>query len=270
MEQAQWQLAPDEPVRRMSATVRLGLILGLVFVLIVVVGGVIVAVTNLRVGTVDLVANAPAGTSVTVSIPNAQLDFRPGNDDRVRVTATGRYLGAVPRLSADTVDGVTTITGGCPNQWFGFCQLDLSVSLPASVALAVTSTNGKITTSGLTGPLRLTTTNGAIQADGTRDRIELHTTNGAISVRDSSTGEAVATTTNGSVELVFRDPPRQVEARSTNGSVTVRVPDDGVAYRVQARTSNGDVDTGSVPSDPGAARRIVAETTNGRVAVRAE
>ncbi len=270
MAQSQSQFQPEEPVRRMSAPVRLGLFLGLVVVLLVVVGGVVVAVTNLRVGSVDLVAHETAGSSVTVRIPNAAFDFRPSADDLVHVTATGRYLGAEPRLAAETVDGVTTITGGCPNQWFGFCQLDVHVTLPAAVAVTVTSTNGRIATSGLTGPLRLTTTNGAISADGTRERLELHTTNGAIAVRNSSSNDAFATTTNGSVELAFIDPPRSVEAHSTNGAVTVRVPDDGTAYRVQARTTNGDTDTGSVPTDPAAAREIEAETTNGKVTVRVE
>lgn len=267
--QGQGQFQPGEPARRMSAPVRLGLILGLVFVLLVVLGGVIVAATNIRVGTVDLAADAAAGSRVTVDIPDAALEFQPGGDDQVHVRATGRYLGAQPRLTATTVDGVTTVTGGCPDQWFGFCQLDVAVTLPASLPVTAQSTNGRITASGLTGPLRLATTNGAITASGTRDRIDLHTTNGAITVRDSSSREASATTTNGSVDLVFLDPPRNVEARSTNGSVTVRVPDDGAAYRVQARTTNGDVDTGSVRADPAALRSIVAETTNGKVIIEA-
>ena len=65
----------------------------------------------------------------------------------------------------------------------------------------------------------------------------------------------------------FRDAPEAVEARSTNGSVTVRMPAAGLAYLVDARTTNGNVDTGSVPSDPSARRTVIAQTTNGDVTV---
>ncbi|TFB97233.1 MULTISPECIES: hypothetical protein [Cryobacterium] len=39
---------------------------------------------------------------VTVDIPDAALDFQPGGDDRVHLRATGRCLGAQPRLTATT------------------------------------------------------------------------------------------------------------------------------------------------------------------------
>jgi DUF4097 and DUF4098 domain-containing protein YvlB len=57
-----------------------------------------------------------------------------------------------------------------------------------------------------------------------------------------------------------------VDARSTNGDVTVAVPDSGT-YSVSAHTTNGAVDTSNIRTDPAAASRITVETTNGAVRV---
>ena len=78
-----------------------------------------------------------------------------------------------------------------------------------------------------------------------------------------------ATTTNGSVELAFTDAPDAVDASSTNGSITVRVPVSGVSYLVSAQTTNGSVDSDTVPSDSTSRRSITAQTTNGGIAIQA-
>ncbi|MBC7441911.1 MAG: hypothetical protein H7311_05250 [Ramlibacter sp.] len=45
------------------------------------------------------------------------------------VAALGVIL--VSPLAVTTENDVTTITGDCPSQWFGYCSLELTVTLPA-------------------------------------------------------------------------------------------------------------------------------------------
>ena len=263
------ETAPSQPPggngRRSSANTVI-LVVGLSLVALVTVAGLVFAL-NFRGGSVDQSDDAAAGTSVAVDIPNAALTFRPSDDDAVHVTMRGNYLGQAPRLEVGSSDGVTTISGGCPRQWFSFCSLAVTVELPESLPLTVEGENGAITASGLTGRLSLGTTNGRIETDGTEGDIDLRTTNGAIRVRGATSADVTATTTNGSVDLGFVDPPNDVVARSTNGSVTVRVPVDGLTYFVTARTTNGTTNTDSVPSDRNSNRSITVETTNGSVTV---
>lgn len=256
---------PGENGRRSSANMIL-LIVGLSLVALVIVAGLVFA-QNFRGGNVDLDDDLAAGTSVAVEIPNAALTFRPSDDDEIHVTMRGTYIGREPSLEAGTSGGVTTISGGCPRGWVSFCSLTVTVELPDSLPLAVEGENGAITASGLTGRLSLGTTNGRIETDGTEGDITLRTTNGAIRVRGATSADVTATTTNGSVDLGFLDAPTDVLARSTNGSVTVRVPVDGVSYFVTARTTNGTTNTDSVPSDRTSVRTIDVETTNGSVSV---
>ncbi len=261
--------ASSQPARRRGG--RAGLIVAVVVLALVILAGaglLVLLVTGGAVGTpVHLAADAEAGSSVDVRVPNSALRLESSPDAQVHVRADGSSLGATPTLEITTANGVTEVTGGCPNQWLGFCSLTMTVALPAALSVTTDGVNGQIEVSGLTGALRLTTTNGAVETTGTLGRVEVHTTNGAVRVRDAGSRRVVATTTNGAVEVDFRDAPEAVEARSTNGSITVRMPEAGLSYRVDARTTNGNVDTGSIPSDPSARRTIIAQTTNGDVRV---
>jgi len=266
------QPAPRQPASgqgrndRGASANRIILIVGLSLVVIVTVVGLIFAL-NFRGGPVDQNADLAAGSRVAVDIPNAALSFRASNDDQVHVTMRGTYFGSTPTLKTRTSGEITTVSGGCSARWFSFCSLDVTIALPAQLPLIATGTNGAMMASGLTGELRLATTNGRIETDGTKGAIELRTTNGAIRVRGAASAKVTATTTNGSVELTFLEPPDDVVARSTNGSVTVRVPVDGVGYFVKAQTTNGTTNTDSVPGDGGFDRTIDVETTNGSVSV---
>ncbi|MGY4857622.1 DUF4097 family beta strand repeat-containing protein [Cryobacterium sp. AP23] len=222
-----------------------------------------------RSGPVDLGADETPGTSLLVQIPNTAVTLEPSADDQVHVRMTGSFFGNAPTLTVRTEGGVTEVRGGCRSQLFSRCSITVAVQLPRSLPTTVDGENGRITASGLTGRLTLGTTNGTIEADGTVGRVDLQTTNGDIRVTDAVSKTVQATTTNGSVELAFVDAPDAVDADSTNGSLTVRVPVSGVSYLVTAQTTNGSVDAESVPSDSTSRRSITARTTNGGITIEA-
>jgi hypothetical protein len=267
------QVPPPSTGQRMPPAGQTALIVGLSLIAVVTVLGVVLATMLLRggslAGSFNSTRSVEAGTSVVANIPNAAVELRPGTDDQVHVETRGTYFGSMPTLKVTTSGGVTSVSGGCPSQWFGFCSVNLTVTLPASLPVVVRAQNGRVTATGLTGPLKLASTNGQITTTGTRGEIELRTTNGSIRVGDAASRRVTAETTNGSIELEFLDAPTAVDARSTNGNVTVRVPPDGVTYSVDVRTTNGKIENESVPSDPSSRRSITAATTNGNVTITA-
>lgn len=220
-----------------------------------------------RSGPVDLTADLAPGTSLSVELPNAAVTLEPSDDDQVHVHMTGSFFGAEPTLTARTENGVTEVRGGCRSQLFSRCSVAVTVQLPPALPTSVEGQNGRVTASGLTGRLDVHTTTGAIETTGTVGRLDLRTTNGDIRVTDAASAAVAATTTNGSVALHFLTPPDSVDAGSTNGSVTVRVPVDGVTYRVTAQTTNGTVNDGGVPTDSTTRRSITVHTTNGAITV---
>ena len=246
----------------------------LLYVLIPIVGALLLIAAFVialwgRSGPVDQSADLAAGTSLSVELPNAVIVLEPSTDDEVHVRMTGSYFGNEPTLSARTDGGVTEVRGGCRAQIFSRCSVTVTVQLPKALPVTATGENGRIAASGLTGRVTLTTTNGAVETDGTVGQVDLQSTNGNIRVTDAVSKSVVASTTNGSVTLAFVDAPEAVEAGSTNGQITVRVPVDDVSYRITTQTTNGTVTDDTVPTDSTSRRSISARTTNGGITIEA-
>lgn len=245
------------------------IIIGIAIVVILGAAAVFLGL-SLRGTAINATQEVAAGTRVSVNLRNAEINLRPSTDGRVHVTAEGSYLGEEPVVTAKTSGEVTSIAGrGCENHWFGRCELQVTVALPEALRVTVLGSNGAVTATGLIGPLDLETTNGRIDVNGASRRLELKSTNGAIRLREATSPRVSATTSNGSVDLDFARAPVSVEATSSNGAVTVRVPVRGVTYFVDVRTTNGAITTNSVPSDRAAGRTITVRTSNGAVTVAA-
>lgn len=215
---------------------------------------------------VDVDYRAPAGSSLRVTVPNARLDFVPADGDDVTVRLTGTYTGTEPALRVETVGEQTRVSGGCARQWLAICSIRVEVALPPDVDLSATGTNGEITAKGLDGSVEVGTTNGRIGLADLSGTVTATTTNGGIALTGATAEQVTARTTNGGVELDFAGAPTVVEARSTNGGIGIRLPDDGTSYFIDAETTNGNIG-GSVDSDRTADRTITARTTNGGITV---
>ncbi len=105
----------------------------------------------------------------------------------------------------------------------------------------------------------LETTNGAISLEGTTGDATLISTNGDINVKDVD-GSVRVTTTNGNIEIKDVTVVRGV--KTTNGKITVEIP--AITSNLEITSTNGDV-TVYVPEDLDA--DIVMKTTNGKVTV---
>jgi DUF4097 and DUF4098 domain-containing protein YvlB len=207
-----------------------------------------------------------AGASrVSVTVPEAAIELLPSGDGEVHVEVTGWYSGTAPEFTVDTAADETVVEGGCRVLILSRCSLSVSVAVPASADVRIASTNGTIAVSQMGGSLDIGTTNGALRIADATGVLSLRTTNGSISVTRATSPEVTATTTNGQVELEFAGAPTEVLARSTNGGITVRVP-EGEPYFVDVQTTNGHLRT-EVESDRTAERSVTAETTNGSIAV---
>ena len=150
---------------------------------------------------------------------------------------------------------------------FNQCSVRIEIQLPSELDVELEGQNGGVTVTGLDGDLELETTNGTIAVEESSGRLTLETTNGRIELSDVTSTTVDAETTNGGVRLEFSAAPDSVSARSTNGEISVRVPDDDESYRVDANTTNGRVDTADIRTDPDSDRSITVHTTNGRVTV---
>jgi hypothetical protein len=129
----------------------------------------------------------------------------------------------------------------------GNLEVSYTVRVPRHAAVDLRETNGRLDVTGVGGELRLATTNGEIKGR----RLD-----GAVHV----------STTNGRVDLQMGAVSQDIEAETTNGSITLRLPPDASAD-VSARVTNGRIGFEGLPSlradDENSRRRFSGRLNNG-------
>ncbi len=207
------------------------------------------------------------GSRLVVGTSNGSIHVTAGQAGRVEVDTHLRYSQLNPPHPTVRADGgQLTLKDGCPNGVVIFCDVSFDLRVPAALALQLTTSNGAVAVSGVTGALDVHTSNGSITADGATGQLSLRTSNGAIRARDLHTAVVDATTSNGSVTVSFLTTPTHVAVNTSNGAVRVTVPGGSGPYRVDVTTDNGSR-TVDVPTDPNATRTISVRTSNGSVHV---
>lgn len=187
-----------------------------------------------------------AVSRVEVEARAGTIQVRPGADGSARVDRFLRWSGdARPQLTQEVRGDVLHVEATCPNE--RGCDTELVLTVPAASAVRADLGAGNVAVTGLSGAQDLST--GAGNVAGTNL--------GAAPVR--------ATTPAGNVDLGFAAAPPTVEAESSAGNVTVRVP-VGPVYEVDARSSVGNTRV-EVPDTPGADHRITATSSAGNVSV---
>ncbi len=143
-------------------------------------------------------------------------------------------------------------------------QVHYTVRVPANAELKLSTVNGGVVVTGVTGPINAEATNGGIKAHDVSGTIEASTTNGGVEVDLASVPE-------GGVKL-----------ECTNGGISLRLPSDAKAS-ISARITNGGIDTEGLNLQTrgestrrrldgdlnGGGPRVTLEGTNGGISIRA-
>lgn len=169
--------------------------------------------------------------------------------DEVRVTARLSEGLRGPQLSETTSAGVLTLRGECPAPSDVWCRINYRVEVPPGLTVEVDTDNGDIDVSGVSGTTDLQTANGEIRGTGLR---------AAVVRAGSDTGD---------IDLQFDTPPTELSVSSDIGDVSVRIPDDGGAYRLDATTDIGDRQL-EVRTDPASNRSIKLSSGIGDLQLR--
>jgi len=207
------------------------------------------------------------GSQLVVGTSNGSIHVTAGQPGRVEVDTHLRYSQLQPAHPTVRVEGgQLVLKDGCRQGLVIYCNVSFDLRVPAAVALQLSTSNGAVGVSGVTGALTVHTSNGSITTDGASGPLNLHTSNGAIRARDLHATVVDAATSNGSVTVSFLASPTHVGIRTSNGGVRVTVPRTSVAYKVDVSTDNGSR-TVDVPTDPEATNVISVHTSNGSVRI---
>lgn len=206
-------------------------------------------------------------TTLDVAIDSGSLTVVGTDTDRITVTARVSD-GLRSTTERQQIDGDRLVLrGGCPAFLSNFCNVDYTVEVPERLAVRARIDNDGARVTGVRGDLDLRSDNGRIEVRGSGEgAVVLRSSNGNVVATDLRAADLDAHSDNGRVELSFLEPPTTVEGTSSNGDVTVEVPDDGTAYVVDTGSANGATAT-AVRTDPESTRRIKVASDNGDVLV---
>jgi hypothetical protein len=260
---------PTAPYRTpREVRVALYALFALTGVVLVVVGAMSLLDLAARKTTVDVQTYRGVDALVIDDASDVRLTSAPAGDElRVRARVT-EGLGT-PDRDAERRDGTLILSSSC-GFFFGNCDVDYEIAVPAGTAVRVDATAGDVHAEDLTSrvPVELESSAGDVTAvDVSAPELRLSSSAGDVEARDIRAERVSAESSAGDVVLSLRTPPRRVDADSSAGDVEIVLPDE--VYRVDASTSAGDVDNREVRTDPASPRVVHARSSAGDVLVEA-
>jgi DUF4097 and DUF4098 domain-containing protein YvlB len=188
---------------------------------------------------------APAENSVLINNSNGRTEVVGEERDDIEVLVDKLSRAECPRAAEDlissmavrteVVDGVLEIDVEIPKKWNRHGRVSLTVRLPRTLALEVTSANGKVSVEGMRAGLKARSSNGSVCASGVSGDTYISTANAKVCCIDTC-GRMVARSSNGKVEL--RNHSGSVDATTSNGSIRASI-DALEGEGVMLATSNG-------------------------------
>ena len=254
-------------------------LLGLVLTLLLATAAGAATLTE----TVDRTFDVRIGAKVALSNVNGSITVSSWDQPRVRVLAYKEVEGdrreaqdAMKELRVEFQQrdgGLNVIThypkesnGGSIFDWLLGDDVDAEVkyelTVPRTMNVDVTNTNGSIRISDVAGQHELDTTNGRIRVERCAGAVEASTTNGSIEAEllRVSRGQPMRfETTNGRIIVtVPRDLGAEVDARTTNGSISSDLP--VTTTKIGSNRLQGTINGGGTP--------LRLRTTNGGIEIR--
>lgn len=234
--------------------------------------------------TIDKTFDVRPGANLVLSNVNGRISIGSWDQPRVRVVAVKGVDGDRDEVQAalrelrvemQPRDGGLVITTHYPKENKGVgslldwltsddvdAQVKYDITVPRTMNVEVSNTNGAIHLAGVTGTLELDTTNGKIEVAHCAGSLDASTTNGSITaelVRIAQGQPLRFETTNGRIEVsVPASAAANVDASTTNGSISSDLP--VATTRTSSNSLRGTINGG------GTTLRL--RTTNGGISIK--
>lgn len=200
------------------------------------------------------------GGRLEISNVNGRIEVEPGAGNTVEIVARKTARAASVEAARQVLERVeiqetvspsnirleTKVPRGGSLFNHGSVEVHYIVRMPAGADAVLTTVNGGIEITGLSGTVEAETTNGGIKAHEVSGRVSASTTNGGVEVDLSQISEA------------------GVRLSCTNGGIVVRLPALAKAT-ISARVTNGGIDTSglSIETSGDTSRRRLDGRLNG-------
>ncbi|WP_369386823.1 DUF4097 domain-containing protein [Streptomyces sp. CG1] len=168
------------------------------------------------------------------------------------------YRGDKPSGTSFRVDNGVLMLSGCGEN----CGVDYLVKVPAGLPVTGGTSNGGLTLTDV-GTVDVHTSNGEITVTDATGPVRLRTSNGDVNVKDVKGGDIDTQTSNGEVTILTA-VPGNIKAHTTSGSLMVTAPP--ARYQISASDPHGDKKV-AFKNDPSGRYRLDLSTANGDLTV---
>lgn len=183
-------------------------------------------------GRIDVIAGTEGEVAVEVVKRGAGFSQAEAEADLQNVEVTITQEGDTIRIVARRTDG-PLVTGNSG------ASVDLSV--PSGSSLDLHSSNGRISTLGVTGDVSMDTSNGSLEVRDGKGQLYLKTSNGEIDI-EAEDARVDASTSNGRISFRGSLTEEDQRFRTSNGRIQITLP-ASARFHIDASTSNGEVST---------------------------
>jgi hypothetical protein len=183
---------------------------------------------------------------VSVVTTAGKVTITEGDVSSVKVNETRHWeSGTEPTTTHDVAsDGTLNLGYKCAKS---DCWVSYDVTVPRGTGAHVETDAGEVQLTNLSGDLNVTTTAGKLEGTGLTSK------------------QTTARTSAGELDLSYSAAPTTVDAKTTAGRATVRVPGNQ-SYNVDADATVGTTDV-KVPQDSNSKNKITVRTTAGQARV---
>ncbi|MFG2617391.1 hypothetical protein ACGFXC_07175 [Streptomyces sp. NPDC048507] len=208
-----------------------------------------------------------AVTAVEIVAGAADLAVTARADADVGYRADVRWAFGRPDIERSWVGDTLRLTPSCPGDTLDRadapgCSVRLAVSVPTGIPVTVSGTSGRITVSGLEGPVDADTGSGTLVLEGLRGPLRARSASGTLRTVGLASRQADLSAGAGRADVRFLVPPDRVTARAGTGRLDLTVP-PATRYRVTSRAGAGRCEVQDGLSDPAAPRTLDLSADSG-------
>ncbi len=178
--------------------------------------------------------NANGRTRIT-GADRSDIEVRARKTARAESAEAAKRLLEAIRIVADEVGDALELEVEVPRKWNRRGHANLEVSVPRSLSLQVSASNGKIAIEGVRGSVRAHSSNGSVSIVDVIGDIEIATSNAMVCC-SCTRGHLRARSSNGKIELDRHCG--SIDASTSNGLIRAALDELGKGG-VQLATSNG-------------------------------
>jgi hypothetical protein len=163
--------------------------------------------------------------------------------------------------------GRLSVDAHCGASFLSLCTMNLTLHVPPGVPVTLRSSGGGITVDGATAFVDASSSGGGVHVNGASGELRLDSSGGGVTATGLRSSAVTASSSGGGVHLTFAASPTNVHASSSGGGVTIDLPHNSDAYKVDAGSSGGGTHV-DVRTDPDGDRTIYAHSSGGSVHVQ--